>query len=131
PNREVCAVRRPRTNTPLQALALMNGPTYIEAARFLAQRMLTEPGAEAAFEQRIAHAFHLALARDPSPEELEVLRRLHDTQRARFESQPEAALALLKVGEKTSDAQLPPGEFAAWTALASLILNLDETISIL
>lgn len=131
PNREVCAVRRPRTNTPLQALALMNGPTYIEAARFLAQRMLTEPGAEAAFEQRIAHAFQLALARDPSPDELEVLRRLHETQRARFESQPDAALALLKVGEKAADAQLPPGELAAWTALASLILNLDETISIL
>ncbi len=128
-NREVCTVRRARTNTPLQALALMNGPTYVEAARFLAERMLLEPGDGASFEERVAHAFQLSVARHPSDAEVDVLRRLYEKQRARFEGQPEEAKSLLSVGDKPASESLSPVEMGAWTAVASIILNLDEVIT--
>src|SRR5436190_546833 len=127
PDRETCTVRRPRTNTPLQALILMNDPTYIEASRKLAERMLLEGGATP--EERITFAFRLATSRKPTPRELAVLRRVFDHQLARFRADEPAALKLLSVGESPRHEQLPPAELAACSMVASVILNLDETVT--
>jgi hypothetical protein len=127
PTRETCTVRRPRTNTPLQALALMNDEQFVEASRQLAQRMLTEAGSDAA--ERLAHGFRLCTARQPQPQELAVLAELYDQQRTHYESDREAALKLLAVGESKRDESLDPSEHAAWTMMANLMLNLDETIT--
>jgi hypothetical protein len=127
PDRETCAVRRARTNTPLQALVLWNDPTYVEASRKLAERLLTEGGATA--EERISLAFRLATARRPTARELAVLKDVLDRQRAIFHADGEAAARLLAVGEAPRNEQLDAVELAAWTMLASAILNLDETLT--
>jgi hypothetical protein len=129
PDRETCTVRRGRTNTPLQALVLMNDPTYVEASRKLAERMMREPAAGATPEERIAYAFRLATARTPTPEESAVLKRILDKQLAVYQSNNKAAAELLAVGESPRDEKLPLPELAAWTTVASTILNLDETVS--
>ena len=128
PEREFCTIRRPQTNTPLQALVLMNDPTYVEASRKLAERMVNEAGGPAA-EQRLAHGFRLATARSPSEAELKVLKSTFDRRLAHYRANPEAAKALLKAGESPVDAKLDPTELAAYTTVASMILNLDETIT--
>jgi hypothetical protein len=127
PDRETCTVRRARTNTPLQALVLLNDPTYVEAARKLAERMMTEAGPEPT--DRITLAFRLATARTPRGAELAVLQRLHDRQLATYRKDPKAALKLLSVGESNRDETLDPADLAAWTMVASTILNLDETVN--
>ncbi len=127
PNREICTVRRARTNTPLQALVLMNDPTYVEAARALAQRMMSESGPGS--RERIAFAFRLATGRRPNDAEHIVLRELFEAQRDEYQSDEEQALALLGVGESKRDESLDAVELAAWTTVASIILNLDETIT--
>ena len=127
PFRESCTVRRPRSNTPLQALDLMNDPTYVEAARFLAQRMLQEGGA--AVDARLAHGFRLLLARSPRPAEMAVLRAAYERARADFENDPASAKALLTIGEAKTDPRWSPVELAAFTAVASTMLNLDEVIT--
>jgi hypothetical protein len=129
PDRETCTVRRGRTNTPLQALVLMNDPTYVEAARKLAERAIKEPGARATPDERIAFAFRLATARKPTAEELAVLKKIYDAQLAHYRSNAEAATKLLSVGESARDDKLDPIDLAAWTTVASTILNLDETIT--
>ncbi len=125
--REACSVRRPRTSTPLQALVLMNDVTYVEAARKLAERALRNGGATPA--TRLAFAFRLVNARAPQPAELEVLMAGYEQQRARFEKDPKSAAALLEVGQAPRDASLPVAEVAAFTTVASLILNLDEAMT--
>ncbi|HEY6392158.1 MAG TPA: DUF1553 domain-containing protein [Bryobacteraceae bacterium] len=127
PDREKCTARRSATNTPLQALVLMNDPTYVEAARLLAQRMLTEAGADP--KQRITFAFRLVTARAPTSQELKILRDLAGTQAAEYKTQPKAADQLVHVGESSADAKLNATELAAWTIVASAILNLDEAIT--
>lgn len=127
PDREKCTARRPVTNTPLQALALMNDPTYVESARALAQRMMTEAGKDPA--RRIAFAFRLATARAPSPRELQILRETAGKQLAHYRRNKDAAGKLLRVGESRFDPKLDVSELAAWTTVASTILNLDETIT--
>jgi hypothetical protein len=127
PFREVCAMRRTRSNTPLQALNLMNDPTYVEAARFLAQRMIREGGASA--ESRLVHGFRLLLARDPSPQERKVLTAALERTLADFQRDPESAKQLLTVGESKTDASISPADLAAYTTLASTLFNLDETIT--
>jgi hypothetical protein len=127
PDRETCVVRRARTNTPLQALVLMNDPTYVEAARKLAERMLTGGGATP--EERIAFAFRLATARRPAEREVAVLKRVLEQQRAAFGQDEKAAAALVGVGEAPRPEQLDSRELAAWTLVASVILNLDETLT--
>ena len=127
PDREKCTVNRDRTNTPLQALVLMNDPTYVEAARKLAERMMTEGGAAPA--ERVAFAFRLATARMPSENETKSLVTLFEKQRARFASTPEQATALLSIGESPRNEKLDAAELAAWTSVASTILNLDETVT--
>ena len=127
PFREACTLRRPRTNTPLQALNLMNDPTFVEASRFLAQRMILEGGTAA--DSRLAHGFRLLLARTPKPSELAVLRSSYERARSDFAKDPEAAKALLAVGEAGLDASLNTAELAAFTTVASTLLNLDEAIT--
>ena len=127
PDREKCVARRAVTNTPLQALVLMNDPTYVEAARALGARAMREGGKDVT--SRLRYAFRLATARWPSAQEVSVLRDLLSKQLAAYRRDNKAALALLKVGESPLDTKLDVAEAAAWTLVASTILNLDETIS--
>lgn len=127
PDREKCVARRARTNTPLQALVLLNDPTYVEASRAFAQRLIREAGRDPA--RRIDHAFRLALARPASARERHLLRNLAARELAHYRSDPEAARKLLAVGESRYDRSLDAAELAAWTAVAGVILNLDEAIS--
>ena len=127
PTRETCTVRRQRTNTPLMALVLLNDPTFVEAARSLAGLVLGEK--KAGIDGRIQHLFQRVTARVPEQEELSELQRLLADQLARYRRDPAAAGALLKVGESARDQRLDPAEHAAWTVLASVVLNLDEAIT--
>jgi hypothetical protein len=127
PDREKCTGRRALTNTPLQALVLLNDPTYVEAARALAQRTLLYGGTDE--KSRLNFAFRLATARKPSGKETGVLRKLLETELKSFEQNPTAATKLLAVGESARDKRLNPAELAAWTTVASVILNLDETVT--
>jgi hypothetical protein len=127
PNREACTVSRPRTNTPLQALVLMNDPTYVEAARVLAQRILREGGRNPA--ARLGYAFRLCTGRAPTPKEVDILERLYQRQGENFRADRKAAEELVSVGESRRPAGLDVAELAAWTTVASLLLNLDETIT--
>jgi hypothetical protein len=127
PSRETCTVQRPRTNTPLQALALMNDEQFVEAARHLARRMMTEGGKTP--ETRLVCGFRLVTARRPDATELDTLKKLYEQQLAYYRTKKDAALKLLSVGASPRDEALDPGEHAAWTMMASLILNLDETIT--
>jgi hypothetical protein len=126
PFREACTLRRPRTNTPLQSLNLMNDPTYVEAARFLAGRILIESGPD--IEAQLSYGFRLVLARAPKAAELRVLVNAYGRSKADFSSDPAAAAELLKVGATRSPETLDPVELAAMTSVASTILNLDETV---
>src|SRR5262249_31631938 len=126
PDRETCTVRRARTNTPLQALVLLNDPTYVEASRKLAERMMREAKTT---EERIAYAFGLATARTPTEGEIVLLRRVSETQLAEYRKDAKKALRLLAVGESKRNEKLDPAELAAWTIVASAILNLDETVT--
>jgi Protein of unknown function (DUF1553) len=127
PFREVCSLRRTRSNTPLQALNLMNDPTYLEAARFLAQRMMRDGGDTV--DERLTHGFRLLLARVPKPAELAVLRASFERARSDFAKDGEAAKSLLAVGDQAADAKLNPAELSAYTLVASTLLNLDEVIT--
>ncbi len=127
PNREKCTARRALTNTPLQALALMNDPTYVEASRALAQRALLEGGPDPA--SKLTYAFRLATTRKPTGKETKVLRTLLDQRLASFRLNPKTALELLAVGESPRDPALDPVELAAWTTVTSVIFNLDETVN--
>lgn len=127
PDRETCAVRRLRTNTPLQALVLMNDPTYLEASRKLAERMMLEAGSSP--EERITLAFRAATSRRPTVRELTVLQEIFQQQHAAYEQDRGAALKLLSAGESPRNEQLDPVELAAWSMVASVILNLDETVT--
>ena len=127
PARETCVVRRARTNTPLQALALMNDVTYVEAARVLAERLVSGGGATP--EERITLAFRFATARRPKPGELKVLADDFHHQLAEYRQDRSEALKLVSMGEFPRNEKLDPAELAAYTALASLILNLDETVT--
>ena len=125
PDRQVCSVRRPRTNTPLQALALMNDPTYVEAARHLAARMV---GSGETAEARIASGFRRVLGRLPTARETAVLARLHQDQREVFLKDAEAARRLLSVGDSPATAG-DAADMAAWAVVAGAILNLDEAVT--
>jgi hypothetical protein len=127
PDREKCVARRALTNTPLQALVLMNDPTYVEAARALAQRALREGGKDA--NSRMAYAFRRATSRKPTKPELGLLRSLLDKQISHYRSERKAADELVRVGESKSDERIDDRELAAWTIVMSAILNLDETIT--
>jgi hypothetical protein len=127
PARQVCTVRQGRTNTPLHALVLLNDVTYVEAARVFAERLMKEGGSTP--EGRITRAFLLATARPPGDAEQEILARSLHRLLEQFRADPDAARKLVGVGEAPRDPQLDVTELAAYTGLASLILNLDEVIT--
>ncbi len=127
PSREYCVVRRERTNTPAAALVLLNDVQFVEAARHFAERIMREGGGK--LDDRLTFAFRLATCRTPDAEELQVLRGIYETAWAKYREDAAAAQALLQVGESPRDTSLDVGESAAWTIVASTILNLDETIT--
>jgi hypothetical protein len=127
PDREKCTIRRTTTNTPLQALVLLNDPTYLEAARTLAEHVIKQAGKTDA--RRASLAFELATSRPATRAELRLLTSLAKQQGLHFRRAPKEAEALLKNGESAYDPALQPAELATWTLVASTILNLDETIS--
>ena len=126
PSREVCSARRERTNTPLQALTLMNDVTYVEAARSLAQRLIREGGPTD--EERMGYGFRLVTSRQARPAEIEVLTSGLRRHRSTYENDPDAARKLVRVGQSQLDPEMDAVELAAHTALANGLLNLDETI---
>jgi hypothetical protein len=127
PFRESCILRRPRTNTPLQALNLLNDPTYVEASRRLAQRMMVEGGESA--ESRLSYGFRLVTARLPRPQEMTILKASLERTLRDYQADPASAAAFLKVGEAATDASLDAAELASYATLASTLLNLDEAVT--
>jgi hypothetical protein len=127
PSRESCTVRRERTNTPLQALLLMNEKQFVEAARALAERTMHEGGAKV--EMRLGYMFRLATARLPDAAETAELTAFYNDQLSEYTKDQKAAQKLITVGESPCDSKLNASELAAWTMVANLILNLDEVIN--
>jgi hypothetical protein len=125
PSRDICTVKRENTNTPLQALVLLNDIQFVEASRVLAERMLIEGGDS--LEDQLVYGFRLAISRYPKQEETTVLKDLFKTQSERFELNPNEAEELLTVGRKQIDKSLDPNMTAALTMVANTILNHNET----
>jgi hypothetical protein len=124
--RMACVVRRSRSNTPLQALTLLNDPVYVEAAKHFALRIAKEsPSSD--LDAQIAHAFRLALARSPSDNEAEVLKNLWETQFAAAEADAKTTKEL--IADVTLPKELSPAQFSAFYSLATALLNLDECIT--
>ncbi|SVB10472.1 uncharacterized protein METZ01_LOCUS163326, partial [marine metagenome] len=127
PSREQSCTVRGRSNTPIQALQLMNDVQHVEAARNLAQRILKEGGAKD--NQRIQWAWRVATSRRPAVEEAQVVQNVLDGHRTRFTKDAEAAKKLIAYGESTADPKLKPVDLATWTLVANLLLNLDEVVN--
>jgi hypothetical protein len=127
PTREECTVERPRSNTPQQALVLLNDPIYVEAARVFAERVLREGGQTT--DGRIQYAFRLALGRPAEAAELQLLRALVEQHVQRYQKDAKAATDLLRVGERPAAQDIPAVELAAWTSVTRVVLNLHETIT--
>jgi len=126
PTRETCVLRRQRTNTPLQALALLNDVQFVEAARGLAVRMMRSGPSD---RERLEWGFKLVATRSPTPREVAEILPLLAAERAEFRAAPARAGALVKVGQSPSPDDLDPVEVAAWTVVSNLLLNLDEVLS--
>jgi hypothetical protein len=124
PTRESCTVRETRTNTPLQALNLMNDVTYLEAGRKLGERMRKEGG-----EAALSYGFQLAVGRAPAEAELAVLRKAFEKFRARYAADPESARKLLEQGASGRDESIGVAELAAYASVGSMLLNLDEFVT--
>ena len=127
PNREICYPKRSRTNTPLQALALLNEVTYVEAARSLAERMMKEGGA--GIRDRLTTGYRLATSRSPDKQTLSVLQKGFEERKIHFQDNQEAAKQMISHGKKKPDENLEPVELAAYTVTANVLLNLDRVIT--
>ena len=127
PNREVCYPKRSRTNTPLQALALLNEVTYVEAARSLAERMMKEGGPS--IRDRLTTGYRLATARSPDKQTLSILQKGFEERKIHFQENQEAAKQMISHGKKKPDENLESIELAAYTVTANVILNLDRVIT--
>ncbi len=127
PSRETCTVKRPRTNTPLQALVLMNDPVYVEAARAFGLRIMKEGGEK--LDQRVQFAFRTALGRPPSDVELTNIRQAFLVELSHFTTDRPAANQLIHVGASDPPLDTDICELAAWTIIGNILLNLDETIT--
>ncbi len=127
PSREQCTVRRARTNTPLQSLALLNDVQMVEAARGLAKRILTE--CQGSLTDRAQHGFRLVTSRTPSEQETQILLQVIEEQLSAFTSDPAGADALVAMGARPAPEGLATVELAAWTHVSLLLLNLDEVIT--
>ncbi|MCH2103106.1 MAG: PSD1 and planctomycete cytochrome C domain-containing protein [Planctomycetes bacterium] len=126
PIRDTCVVQRQRTNTPMQALVTLNDVQFIEAARHLAQRLLLE---EEAFNARLDLAFMLLTAHPADELARRVMRETYEAQLPIYQANEDAAVALISAGESARDESLDAAEHATWTVIASMILNLDETLT--
>jgi mono/diheme cytochrome c family protein len=127
PSREECTVERPRSNTPLQALVLLNDPTYVEAARVFALRIVKQGGSST--DERLVYAYRQSLNRTPTDQELVVLRALVDKHRAEYSKDIAQASLIQKVGDSPPAQDTDPPDLATWTSVARVILNLHETIT--
>jgi hypothetical protein len=127
PNRESYCMRRERSNTPLQALNLMNDVQHFEAARNFAQRIMTQGGSSA--DKRISFAFRTVTSRFPSAQEAEIIRSTLEQHLAVYGARAEAALQVITYGESKADSGLNAAELAAWTMVANLLLNMDEAVT--
>ncbi|MFN3651341.1 MAG: PSD1 and planctomycete cytochrome C domain-containing protein [Armatimonadota bacterium] len=127
PTREECTAQRVVSNTPMQALVLLNDPIFVEASRVFAQRILREGGES--LESRARFAFRTAVSRDPSAEELKIVRELYHNRRARYSADRKEAEKAIHVGEAPVDRELDPVELATWATIGRAILNLHETIT--
>lgn len=127
PDREKCVAKRSVTNTPLQALAVLNDPTFLEAARVLAARVLREE--PASDDARLSHAFFLVAAREPGAAERKVLRESLQSMKRAYARDEAAARKLLSVGEAPLPEDVPPPVLAAWANVCSILLNTDEAIT--
>ncbi|MEX2594176.1 MAG: DUF1553 domain-containing protein [Anditalea sp.] len=122
----LCTVKRQNTNTPLQALVLLNDPQYLEAARMLAERMIKEGGDQ--LDEQINYGFRLMTSRKPDEPELQILQNLYEAELAEFRSSPAAADSLLQVGEQPRDQTLPENQVAALTVVVSTLINYDQAV---
>jgi hypothetical protein len=126
PSREVCTVRRERTNTPLQALVTLNDPQFVEAARRLAEKALTNTSTD---DEALAHLVKRVLLRQLRPAETGILKSSLTDLLTFYENEPEKAKALIAVGDAPATESISPSKLAAWTMLANQVLNLDETLN--
>ena len=127
PTREVCVLQRQRTNTPMQALVTLNDDQFVEAARHFARRILSS--GKKTFPEKLNFAFEWATGRPADQLRIDVLKEFYDKQSKVFKDDPKKADELLSVGESPRDEKLDPYDHATWTLLASIILNLDETLN--
>jgi hypothetical protein len=127
PEREYCLVRRSRTNTPLQALVMLHDPQFVEAARHLAARMINEGGKTD--RQRIVYGFQLCHAREPTPQELELLIETVDTRMDQYRADHGGASRLLSVGDSAADPSIHQAELATWTTIGRTLMNLSEFVT--
>jgi hypothetical protein len=127
PSREECTAERPRSSTPLQALVLLNDPTYVEAARTFAERVMKEGGSSV--QSRLNRAYRLALSREIQEAESSILANLYEKHLNEYRADKPAALKFLAVGQKPMPKDMDPAELAAWTSVARTILNLHEVIT--
>lgn len=127
PSRQECTAERAASNTPMQALTLLNDPSYVEAARVFASRIIKEGGESV--PERVNWAYQWAVSRVPEPTELEVVTNLYEKHRAAYAADMDAAGALVATGEAPAVEDIQPDELAAWTSVARVILNLHETIT--
>ena len=127
PTREVCVLQRQRTNTPMQALVTLNDDQFVEAARHFARRILSS--GKKTFPDKLNFAFEWATGRPADQLRIDVLKEFYEEQSKVFKDDPKRADELLSVGESPRDEKLDPYDHAAWTLLASIILNLDETLN--
>jgi hypothetical protein len=125
--REECTVERVRSNTPQQALVMLNDPSYVEASRVFAERLLRDGGATTS--DRIRFAYREALSREPSAEELKILSEIHAKHLSDYEADDDAAIALLANGQRETPGDLQKAELAAWTSVTRVVLNLHEFIT--
>ena len=128
PSREECTCERPRSNTPLAALALLNDPSFVEAARVFATKIISKSNSDSV-EERIQFAFQWAVSRDPEPNETDVLRQLYEGCLSEYQADEAAARKLLEAGQAPLVKVAPMSELAAWTMVSRAILNMSEAIS--
>jgi hypothetical protein len=127
PSREVCTERRPRTNTPLQALATLNDKAFVDCAAALARRMMAE--VKGGDKERAIYGFRLCVARTPSEKEVDAILKLYQESLEKYKKDAAAAKALATSGPAPPPKEMNPAELAAWTVIANVLLNLDETIT--
>ena len=127
PTREKCMIQRPITNTPLQALVVLNDPQFVEAARAFAQKMITEGGNND--KARINYGFKVALSREATEEEISVITQVLNSQMESFNADNEKAKKFLSVGEISRDEKIDLVEHASWSVIAQILLNMDETLT--